>query len=476
MRKTAGLCIAVAMTLGAAGSPQAATRRRTAPPAVRRPAPHVETGLALRVTARSVSNPTPKAASGTDLVTLTAAGGEHELAEILIESSARIAPQVAFAGDARFGSSMIPRGQFGLAPQAEAYQRPGMTRYWLGVQVPPAAKPGTYRLPLRIFGGPAPRTVTIALQVLPIKLTGASKQYAVHFGPPTKPVETSASPTPAETPVPGSSPAEQELRERLARLRQRGVGIVGFDRPAGEMAAALMLARDARFRGPIPCAVDVAAQNAPEQIAAVAGACREHSLPRLMWVVNGDQPLKPAVRSAVRQSGGVVAVVLDALGRADAASGADTVLFGIHAPTVRTLMEGRSTQPLSRPEWLTWTPANETPLRNRLYAGFLLWKAGLAGAYWHAEESQRFWSPRSPDFRHLEGVGEGIEDARYLTMLASLMRQIRDMDRKHPLPDKIETRLRAMFDGLTPDSSEAQVVAARKTLTAGILAAQAVVH
>jgi hypothetical protein len=236
------------------------------------------------------------------------------------------------------------------------------------------------------------------------------------------------------------------------------------------------MARDARFRGPVPCAVDAAAQNAPEQIAAVAGACREHSLPGLMWVVAGDQPLTPAVRSAIRQSGGFLGVVMDTLSREDAATSADTVLYGIHAAKVRTLMEGRSTPPASRPDWLTWTPANETPVRNRLYAGFLLWKAGLAGAYWHADESERFWSPRSPDFRHLEGVGEGIEDARYLTMLASLMRQIRDMDRRHPLPDKIESGLRAMFDRLTPDATEAQVVAARQTVIAGILAAQAVVH
>lgn len=467
MRNPTGLCIALTLTVATAAAAKTAARRPVAP---------VSTGLALRVTARGFSNPTPAATTGGDLVTLTVAGGEHELAEIMLESSARIPPQVALAGDARSASSMIPRGQFGLAPQVEAYERPGMTRYWLGVQVPPSAKPGLYRLPLRIFGGPTPRTVSVALQVLPINLTGASKMYAVHFGPPEKAAETPASPAPAETPVPGSSPAEQELRERLARLRQRGVGIVGFERPAGEMAAALKMARDARFRGPVPCALDVSAQNAPEQIAAVAGACREQSLPGLMWIVNGDRPLAPAVRSAVRQSGGSLAVVMDSASRQDPAGSADTVLYGIHAPTVRTLMEGRSTPPLSRPEWLTWTPVNETPVRNRLYAGFLLWKAGLAGAYWQAGESQRFWSPRSTDFRHLEGVGEGIEDARYLTMLASLMRQIRDMDRKHPLPDKIETSLRAMFDRLTPDATEAQVVAARKTVIAGILAAQAVVR
>jgi hypothetical protein len=222
--------------------------------------------------------------------------------------------------------------------------------------------------------------------------------------------------------------------------------------------------------------VDPAAQNAPEQVAAAASACREHNLPGLMWVVSGDKPVAPALRSAVRESGGSLAVVIDATGREDPLEGAGTVLYGIHAARARSLMTGHYTTPTSRPEWLTWEPANETPLRNRLYAGFLLWKAGLAGAYWRHEESERFWSPRSPDFRHLEGVGEGIEDARYLTVLASLMRQIRDMDRHHPLPDKADEALRTALDRLTPDATEAQVAAARKSVIGYILAAQAVVH
>src|SRR5207244_5885813 len=129
--------------------------------------------------------------------------------------------------------------------------------------------------------------------------------------------------------------------------------------------------------------------------------------------------------------------------------GADVLIHSLTAAEAGALLAGLEAHGMRRPEWLTWDPTTVTPLQNRLYAGFLLWRSGLSGAYWRAEDAEPFWLPRSPGFRALEGLGAGIEDARYLTVLYALLRQVRDMDRHNPLPDRSAANLNAALDALT---------------------------
>jgi hypothetical protein len=254
------------------------------------------------------------------------------------------------------------------------------------------------------------------------------------------------------------------------------VTVVGFDRRAEGMASALHLARQVNFRGPIPATLDPDAQDAPERIATAAAACRTRGLPKLLWVSLTGRPVPAGVRSVIRETDGYLAAVIDPLTKEDVLEGAGTAVYNIQSQRGRAVLEGRSAKDRNRVEWITWDPAAETPLRNRLYAGFLLWKSGFGGAYWRADESERFWSPRSPDFRHLEALGEGIEDARYLTVLYAMIRQIRDMNRSHPLPDKAESRVRSALARLSADATGGQVNAVRQQITADILACQAVLR
>jgi hypothetical protein len=283
----------------------------------------------------------------------------------------------------------------------------------------------------------------VDVEVLPFDLIGASRQY-VWIG----------------------RGAWLQGEGLLARLQEVGILTAGVCSSVEELWPALDHCRSQGARGAVP--FRPAGADESVNLEAVEAARREKQLPPLLWLFGSEQ-VGDAVQ--VGQMGVPVGAVLSAadplpeppvntlVRRVDAAA----VAAYLKSP-IPPLKSPKPGEPPARrlTQWWSWDPTSVSPAQNRLYAGFLLWRSGFTGAC--LEEGEGDTADLGTLAHRWEAVRCGVDDVRYLTTFYSLLRQLRDKNRRHPLPDRAEASVTAALARLTPNSPLTSADFVRRTL------------
>jgi hypothetical protein len=373
--------------------------------------------------------------------TLAVAGGETAL--LWVAAPAAEAPTM------RPGT--WTSGRLKIDPRYTTVARPGSRLIAVHVRVPRGQAPGVYSN--RLVSSTKPGVaIPLSLRVLPFDLIGSSRGYAYVGSQLWRPDQAAAS---------------------LASLKEMGFLRFGVRVPRAQLMDALALCREHRVREPIlfrPVEADLLAQAAD-----VETERREKQLPAVQWLLTPEQWGEAGSMTASGVSCGVIAdsdAEMPASPPSTQIVSADRVLDPSAAKSPATAPASGASGLVLR--WWTWDPEQASEAKNRLLAGFLLWRAGLAGAYLEEPEAETSSDPIASAKRR-EALRAGIIDSRYVTTLYSLTRQVKDKDRRNPLPGQAEAALAQALGRLKPDSPMSAVDATRRLIRDWILKLRAVV-
>jgi hypothetical protein len=425
-------------------------------------------GAALRVEVTSPFGTALPSARGSAPPVSVAAGATVTLA-LTVQAPVGVVPQVALVGEFKGPGPSLPQrraivgdvttaaGRAKLfpilaAPAAQGDEAVGPAHgentppvFWLRLSVPRGQPAGRYHAVVRATGGGRRGEAHVVIEVLPFDLMGPSKQY-VYVG--QRLWES------------GSLPA--------VAVQESGFGMLGIEATGDALWADLAACQAQCLRGPVPYR-----PTEPEQAARateVEATRREKQLPPLLWLFPFGQLADAARVGAAGVPSGVILGPHDSLGDASL----ETVVYPVSAAYPEALRGGKARKTSRAAEWWTWDPAEVTPAQNRLYAGLLLWRAGLSGIYLEEAQEAIVGDPLVTA-RRWEAIRSGVEDVRYLTTLYTLIRQCKDMDRRHPLPARAEAAVAAALARLTLDSPMRDADAVRRQITTWILRLHGVV-
>jgi hypothetical protein len=332
---------------------------------------------------------------------------------------------------------------------------PGSSKqFWVTVQTPQGQAAGTYTGKI-VFQAPGVKPTGIALnvEIVPVTLRTAHYQYGVDL--------------PSVLSTEGAAPGEQSvtpemLAAQLADIRSHGVKMVVLhDKPAS-LSNALQLYK-ASGLSPVGPVVVAAPMSSPADFAAVEALRAPLGLTEafdIYFRLPADQAKSPdAARTYGQQARDadkntlVVATVPSDNAYSGLAGGmgdALAPLYTLSSDHAEKLMaEGHRVTP--NRDWWTWNIGGNDPIRNRLYAGFLLFKTGngLYGAFPGPYQSYTgdpyaiFNSGSSADAAtsrmatfpveggvldtvQWEAVHSGIDDIRYTDALKTISRELKD--------------------------------------------------
>jgi hypothetical protein len=325
----------------------------------------------------------------------------------------------------------------------------GLRTYWLRARVPRGQPAGRYRGVARVSWTtperptPVRAETPVDIEVLPFDLTGASRQY-VWIG----------------------RGSWQQPEGLLARLQEYGVLTTGVATSVADLWPALEQCRAQGARGSV--LYRPAGTEETVKMEEVETARKEKQLPPLLWLFGSEQ-VADAVQ--VGQTGVPVGAVLTATDPLPDPP-VNTLVREVDKAAVSAYLKSpipamKSPKPGEPParrlvQWWCWDAATATPAQNRLYAGFLLWRAGFTGAC--LEEGEEDTADLGALATRWEAVRAGVDDVRHLTTYYGLLRQLKDKNKSHPLPGRAEASVNAVLARLTPDSPLSSADYARRTL------------
>jgi hypothetical protein len=286
----------------------------------------------------------------------------------------------------------------------------------------------------------------------------------------------------AQEAAPGEPVVAPEMFARqLANLRDHGFKFVSLYDTMPALADALRLYREAGLSrtGPVVVMSPVRKKGdveAIESLRAEIGLGPDFDLYYGVPAAPVGALVDPAkegftlVRAANRRALAVAPIVdqasYDALGQA-----LDVPVYNVSSEYAQRLLATGLRQNPKR-DWWSWNIAQENPLMNRLYAGYLLYRTGLGGSplygafpgpYQYAPGGDPFnetaASPaggeRAPrpqmttypardgviDTLQWEAAREGVDDVRYLTNLKTYLRDLKDLEIYKDATDQAEAFL-----------------------------------
>lgn len=276
-------------------------------------------------------------------------------------------------------------------------------RFWAKFDVPRRSVPGVYiGAVLAVSGGKIVGKLPVELNVLPMRLLTSSKQYGV---------------------ILPAAAADESYGELLKLIKANGLGIASTAAAPEMLGDALRMMRSAGMGTPVP--YTYACLDA-ENIAEAEKQARAAGVRRMLYTA-GYQPHTPEEVQAtverleiLRKSWLKSVVVLDDPAVYDQlADSLDGVIYQVDMPYIQGVIAGEK-RANDRNEWWYWDVSGSAK-DNRLYAGLLLWKAGLDGALIPIDEPQSTLGTVQ-----WEAVREGLDDTRYLTTFMSALREVKD--------------------------------------------------
>lgn len=304
---------------------------------------------------------------------------------------------------------------------------PTPAQFWINVSAPRTAKPGSYAGSIVFFvAGKVVDRVPYQVTVLPLRLIGSSKQYALYttLGPGSGACDL-------------SGPAYGKFLSRAAFLGFRAVSVNCSPDRLGE---ALSACCSAGLLGCAPVLTYAWGESVPstQQMQTMEDARRTTTLGSIYSFCCNNPATEAELTAAISRAEHmrwaklqVGATVSDDATLQKLMPYLHGVNYRIDMPYVQALINGGSSR-TNKWEWYWWD-ARQSVRDNRIFSGIALWKSGLYGC-------MPSWIPKDPadkadnlDTLQAEALREGIIDTRYITTYMKALRELKDKKRE---PDK----------------------------------------
>lgn len=299
---------------------------------------------------------------------------------------------------------------------------------WVNIAGPKDAKAGVY-VGAVVFSAQGKVVDRVLLQaaVLPLRLIGSSKQYAIY---------TTLGPG-----APGSSELSGDAYSKfLASAVKLGFRAVSVNAEPSKVGEAFVACASAGLLGTAPVLSFAWGSTVPslDQLKALENLRKSSGL-KSLYCFCASNPSSDAEVSAALEKASllhqaraqVAATVSDDAVTLKLMSALDGVNYKYDMPYVQALIAG-GTNRTTKWEWYWWD-ARQSVSENRVYSGIALWKSGLYGC-------MPLWTPKddadkadSLDSLLCEAMREGINDTRYMTTYMKALRELKDKKRG---PDK----------------------------------------
>jgi hypothetical protein len=369
-------------------------------------------------------------------------------------------------------------------------------QFWVTVKVGKNQKPGTYKGNLSFSApGVKPTTIPLSIEVLDLPMRSAFLQYSMDF-------RSLLSAVPG---VPGGQVVTPDVFAlHLANIRDHGFkNIMLYDRPEG-LQTAIKLYKEAGMNplGPL----FIGSVTDPNEAATVEGlrnasGYRNEELAIFYRLPDGaSKDFTEAVRQANRNARFVATTESSAAFQTlsgnigDEAGEMLAPIYPIEADyTQQLLRDGKRPPTIRNVDYWTWSIPSETPLRNRLYAGFLLYSTGKSGSgvYGAFTGPYQFVPEGSDPFAAFSGGGaadpatgpqmttypvqggvldtlqweavrEGIDDIRYIGIMKGFIRDLKDLKVSKEVTDAAESYLFNLVSKPLMTQTAAQLQANRR--------------
>jgi hypothetical protein len=376
--------------------------------------------------------------------------------------------------------------------------------FWVTVKIGKNQKPGTYKGNLSFSApGVSPTTIPLSIEVQDLPMRSAFLQYCMDFRSLLSAVPTV---------VGGQVVTPEIFALQLANIRDHGVkNVIFHDKPEG-LQTAIKLYKEAGMNplGPLVVAsvIDPSEAASVEALRNASGYRNEELSIFYLLPEGSGKSYADGVRQANRNARFVATTESSAVFQTLSESFSDTAgemlapVYPIEADyTQQLLRDGKRPITIRNVDYWTWKIPTETPLRNRLYAGFLLYSTGKSGSgvygavtgpYQQVPEGADPFAifapggaPADPttgplmttypvqggvlDTLQWEAVREGIDDIRYIGIMKGYIRDLKDLKVSKDVTDAAESYLFNLVSKPLLTQSAAQLQANRRGIVREVL-------
>ncbi len=381
--------------------------------------------------------------------------------EVLREDDKILVPELLLKDDRfPFDESRDERGEYhaphvSSVPFGTDVPAHTLKQVWLNIDAPAEATPGAYEgvLTLRAKAGLPTRRIPLRLQVLPFRLPAPKLLYGIYYR--WRPWTTGRFAIP-----------EDRFLADLKALKDAGFEAVTLYNPA-QAEKWLQAMSEIGMKGPV---VMMGIRNPKQdELARLVAACRQRGIACYFYGVDEPNDKKRTEQhkrlSALlhRAGGKVMTAIVPATAQklVDAGEPLDWANHAIpNAAPYLLARRGGKVRKTAAFETYYWQVYEENPTRNRLLCGFYLWASGLEGAFPYEYQAPiglpythdtrttmhrvkkggkprtfRAWCLTYPSREgpvstlQWEGCRMGVNDVRYLTLLESLIGELRKRGR-----------------------------------------------
>jgi len=332
-------------------------------------------------------------------------------------------------------------------------------QFWVTLTVPPDAKPGTYTAGLTVSGtGTDPFRVPISVTILPFRLLTASREYGINL-------RSRLDPAPGVLPTEDGGMlvtdfvTKDELNAQLTDIVNHGIRIVTVNSPLAELPDAIDSLKTTSTPGPfVYRGSDDPLQVAPSlKPSPYTGA----------YYLAPPEPLSQTeslFKALEKKKLQTLAYIPTPSDFTALQANLDVPIYYRDSDYPLQLIRSGGKRVSDKSDWWYWQPTGEEPAKNRVSAGFMLWRSNLYGAFIpvyqeafggdpYDETSSGAATDQAPlrpemltyptstgviDSLRWEAVREGITDARYLTTFYDALRQCKDAKIAKPLTQEAE--------------------------------------
>lgn len=355
--------------------------------------------------------------------------------------------------------------------------------FWITISLPSSARPGLYQGRLLISGAglATPAPVRMTLNVLPIQLASSpAKQYAIDL-------RSRLDPPPATLPsldghgLVTDFVTKSALDAQLADIHAHGVELATLYDSPDTLWDALPEYEANRIGPPYIYMGDAD----PRQVEAQRIA---HHAPAFEYFIDPNDATRAARITDLGKHGLPVTTYITQLSDYTALQDTlDVPIYSEDSDYSQHMLLTHGVRENDGHDWWYWPAAQESPLQDRLSAGWTLWRANLYGAFIPdyqtafgadpydldsagaapgnaALRSQMLTYPVADgvlDTLRWEAIREGITDVLYLTTLSQVMRECKDAHIAKPVVDQAQTYVTTFLDKSPEALTDADLDAAR---------------
>lgn len=384
-------------------------------------------------------------ATGPSKVSVTLCPEETESATFTVRYSKPLANvRVAAVGDF-VGPGTLERGNFKVsqvvgdqlineistssgAVFTTANIGPQPVQFWVDVTVPRRTPPGLYKGAIGFYyENKTFDVVSMEVNVLPLRLVGSSKQYAMYtyYGPAGQ----------GEARLNGD-----QYKQFLQAVSDLGIRLVTVYAAPSETTDALSAYSAAGLGSPTFLTTYSCGCYPPtvEEVAAIDASKRTLGLNKMLFFGLHNPTEPDAIDRAEEQLKTMKkarAATIAALSTEDAVTRLEPVLdqldYHVDMERVQSYIAGTTRPEGVKWQWYWWD-AKQSALANRRYAGVGLWMSGLYGCtpVWMPDEGATVSPLEEVKSLKMIALREGIDDTRYLTTFMKALRELKDLKRE----------------------------------------------